>query len=301
MQETPTTQTPNAAPLPELEAGTSLWRDAWHRLQKNKMAVASAVVMVVLALMSALAPYIAPYSYEEQDLALRAVSPRHGHLLGTDALGRDQLTRLLYGGRVSLMVGIVATGVALLIGVTYGAVSGFFGGKIDMLMMRIVDIIYALPFTIFVILLMVFFGRDIRLLFVAIGAVEWLTMARIVRGQVQSLKKQEFIEAARALGLRRRRIIFLHTIPNILGPIIVYATLTVPAVMLLEAFLSFLGLGVQPPMSSWGLMIKDGADRMEESPWLLVAPGVTLAITLFYLNFLGDGLRDALDVRASKD
>ncbi len=301
MQETLTASTSEVLPLAEAEVGTSLWRDAWHRLKKNKMAVASAVILALLSLASVLAPWIAPYSYEEQNLDLRAVAPRHGHWLGTDALGRDQLTRLLYGGRVSLMVGIVATGVALLIGVTYGAVSGFFGGKIDALMMRIVDIIYALPFTIFVILLMVFFGRDIRLLFIAIGAVEWLTMARIVRGQVQSLKKQEFIEAAHALGLRRRRIIFLHMIPNVLGPIIVYATLTVPAVMLLEAFLSFLGLGVQPPMSSWGLMIKDGADRMEECPWLLIAPGVTLAVTLFCLNFLGDGLRDALDVRASKD
>lgn len=265
------------------------------------MAVASAVILAALSLVSVLAPWIAPYSYEEQNLSLRAVPPRSGHWLGTDALGRDQLTRLLYGGRVSLMVGIVATGVALVIGVSYGAISGFFGGMIDVVMMRIVDIIYALPFTIFVILLMVFFGRDIRLLFVAIGAVEWLTMARIVRGQVQSLQKQEFIEAARALGLRRRRIIFVHMLPNVLGPIIVYATLTVPAVMLLEAFLSFLGLGVQPPMSSWGLMIKDGADRMEECPWLLIAPGVTLAMTLFCLNFLGDGLRDALDVRTSKD
>ena len=301
MQHTPATSTPNAVPLTEAEVGTSLWRDAWHRLRKNRMAVASAVVLAVLTLGSALAPWIAPYSYEEQNLALRAVPPQAHHWLGTDALGRDQLTRLLYGGRVSLMVGIVATGVALLIGVTYGAVSGFFGGKTDMAMMRTVDIIYALPFTIFVILLMVFFGRDIRLLFVAIGAVEWLTMARIVRGQVQSLKKQEFIEAAHALGLKRRRIIFLHMVPNALGPIIVYATLTVPAVMLLEAFLSFLGLGVQPPMSSWGLMIKDGADRMEECPWLLIAPGVMLAVTLFCLNFLGDGLRDALDVRASKD
>jgi oligopeptide transport system permease protein len=285
----------------EVEAGTSLWHDAWYRLGKNKMAVASVIILAVLSLASALAPWIAPYSYEEQNLDLRAVPPQAHHWLGTDALGRDQLTRLLYGGRISLMVGIVATGVALAIGVTYGAISGYLGGKLDALMMRIVDIIYALPFTIFVILLMVFFGRDVRLLFVAIGAVEWLTMARIVRGQVQSLKKQEFIEAAHALGVGRRRIIFVHMIPNVLGPIIVYATLTVPAVMLLEAFLSFLGLGVQPPMSSWGLMIKDGADRMEESPWLLIAPGVTLAVTLFCLNFLGDGLRDALDVRASKD
>ena len=292
---------PQATPLVEAEVGTSLWQDAWHRLRKNRMAVASAVILAVLSLLSVLAPWIAPYSYEEQNLALRAVPPQSGHWLGTDALGRDQLTRLLYGGRVSLMVGIVATGVALVIGVTYGAISGFYGGMVDVVMMRTVDIIYALPFTIFVILLMVFFGRDIRLMFVAIGAVEWLTMARIVRGQVQSLQKQEFIEAARALGLRRRRIIFVHMLPNVLGPIIVYATLTVPAVMLLEAFLSFLGLGVQPPMSSWGLMIKDGADRMEECPWLLVAPGVTLALTLFCLNFLGDGLRDALDVRTSKD
>ena len=292
---------PQATLLGEAEAGTSLWQDAWHRLRKNRMAVASAVILAVLSLLSVLSPWIAPYSYEEQNLALRAVPPQSGHWLGTDALGRDQLTRLLYGGRVSLMVGIVATGVALVIGVTYGAISGFYGGLVDVVMMRTVDIIYALPFTIFVILLMVFFGRDIRLMFVAIGAVEWLTMARIVRGQVQSLKKQEFIEAARALGLRRRRIIFVHMLPNVIGPIIVYATLTVPAVMLLEAFLSFLGLGVQPPMSSWGLMIKDGADRMEECPWLLIAPGVTLATTLFCLNFLGDGLRDALDVRTSKD
>ena len=301
MQATLPPQTPGALLLEAEPSGTSLWRDAWYRLRKNRMAVISAVALAILSLAAALAPWLAPYSYEEQSLALRAVPPRPGHWLGTDALGRDQLTRLLYGGRVSLMVGIVATVVALVIGVTYGAISGYSGGKLDALMMRIVDIIYALPFTIFVILLMVFFGRDIRLLFVAIGAVEWLTMARIVRGQVQSLKKQEFIEAARALGLGRGRIIFTHVIPNILGPIIVYSTLTVPAVMLLEAFLSFLGLGVQPPMSSWGLMIKDGADRMEECPWLLIFPGLTLAITLFCLNFLGDGLRDALDVRASKD
>ncbi len=301
MQPTIVPQMPQAVPLARVEAGTSLWRDAWLRLKKNRMAVVSAVILAVLSLASALAPWIAPYSYEEQNLALRAVPPRAGHWLGTDALGRDQLTRLLYGGRVSLMVGIVATAVALVIGVTYGAISGFLGGMVDVVMMRIVDIIYALPFTIFVILLMVFFGRDIRLLFVAIGAVEWLTMARIIRAQVQSLQKQEFIEAARALGLRRRRIIFVHMLPNVLGPIIVYATLTVPAVMLLEAFLSFLGLGVQPPMSSWGLMIKDGADRMEECPWLLIVPGITLAVTLFCLNFLGDGLRDALDVRTSTD
>jgi oligopeptide transport system permease protein len=205
------------------------------------------------------------------------------------------------GGRISIGVGLCATFVALTIGVVYGAVAGFFGGKLDSVMMRIVDIMYALPFTIFVILLMVFFGRDIWLLFLAIGAVEWLTMARIVRGQIMSLKKMEFIEAARSIGYGKRRIIFRHMIPNILGPIIVYTTLTIPAVMLLEAFLSFLGLGVQPPLSSWGVLIKDGAEKMEEYPWLLLFPGVIFSLTLFSLNFLGDGLRDALDVRSSKD
>jgi len=211
------------------------------------------------------------------------------------------LVRILNGGRVSLSVGLCATAVALIIGVSYGATSGFLGGKIDILMMRIVDIIFALPFTVFVILLMVFFGRKFVLLFVAIGAVQWLTMARIVRGHVLFLRRQEFIEAAEALGLSKLRIILRHVIPNALGPIIVYATLTVPAVMLLEAFLSFLGLGIQPPMSSWGSLIKDGAETMEEFPWVLISPGFILALTLFSLNFLGDGLRDALDPRAAKD
>jgi oligopeptide transport system permease protein len=229
------------------------------------------------------------------------VPPNRTHWLGTDPLGRDLLSRLLYGGGISLMVGLCATVVSLTIGVIYGAIAGFAGGKLDMLMMRIVDILYALPFTIFVILLMVFFGQNIILLFVAIGAVEWLTMARIVRGQVMAIKRQEFVEAAHALGLREGRIIFRHIVPNLLGPIIVYATLTVPEVILLESFLSFLGLGVQPPHSSWGVLIKEGAEVMEEYPWLLIYPGAVMALTLFSLNFLGDGLRDALDVRGSKD
>jgi oligopeptide transport system permease protein len=241
------------------------------------------------------------YGYEEQNLDLGASAPSGAHWLGTDTLGRDLLVRLLFGGRISLAVGLAATLVALTIGVTYGAIAGFFGGKLDAGMMRAVDIMYALPFAIFVILLMVFFGRNIVLLFVAIGAVEWLTMARIVRGQVMAVKKMEFVEAARSLGFGRRRIIFRHILPNILGPVIVYTTLTIPGVMLLEAFLSFLGLGVQPPMSSWGVLIKDGAEKMEEFPWLLVFPGTIFSLTLFSLNFLGDGLRDALDVRSSKD
>ena len=282
------------------EHGHSLWSDAWHRLKRNRLAVGGAAVLIILSLACAGGPFFSQ-SYVDQNLDLGATPPSAAHWLGTDTLGRDLLARTLYGGRISMMVGLVATFVALVIGVTYGAVSGYYGGKVDSVMMRIVDILYALPFAIFVILLMVFFGRNIFILFLAIGAVEWLTMARIVRGQVMTIKRMEFIEAARALGLGRRRIIFRHLIPNVLGPVIVYTTLTIPAVMLLEGFLSFLGLGVQAPMSSWGSLIKDGAEKMEEFWWLLVFPGALFSISLFSLNFLGDGLRDALDVRASKD
>lgn len=284
-----------------VEQGTSLWQDAWHRLAKNKLAVAGAALLLLLALASFLGPLVLKQSYETQDLQLGATPPSAQHWLGTDTLGRDLLVRLLYGGQVSISVGLCATAVALTIGVIYGTTAGFIGGKVDAVMMRIVDIIFALPFTVFVILLMVFFGRKFVLLFAAIGAVQWLTMARIVRGQVKSLRRMEFIEAAEALGLPKSRIIFRHMIPNALGPIIVYATLTVPSVMLLEAFLSFLGLGVQPPMSSWGVLINEGAANMEEASWLLIFPGLALALTLFSLNFLGDGLRDALDPRAAKD
>jgi oligopeptide transport system permease protein len=292
-----------SAPVPapaEIEAGHSLGAGAWHRLRQNRLAYFGGITVAVLALLCAIGPFFAQ-SYEDQNLDLGAVPPNTAHWLGTDTLGRDLFARLLYGGRISLMVGLVATFVALVIGVSYGAIAGYLGGKADAVMMRIVDILYALPFTIFVILLMVFFGRNIFLLFFAIGAVEWLTMARIVRGQVLTIKRMEFIEAARALGFGRRRIIFRHVIPNVLGPIIVYTTLTIPSVMLLEAFLSFLGLGVQPPMSSWGALIKDGADKMEEFWWLLVFPGTVFSLALFSLNFLGDGLRDALDVRSAKD
>ncbi len=292
--------TPAAQPAPA-EHGSSPWHDAWLRLRRNRLAVTGGVMLIVLAFACIVGPWLSPYDYAEQDLDNTFAGPGAKHWLGTDQLGRDLLVRILYGGRISLGVGLCATFVALTIGVVYGAVAGWVGGRTDAVMMRIVDIIYALPFTIFVILLMVFFGRNIVLLFVAIGAVEWLTMARIVRGQIMSLKKMEFIEAARSLGFGNRRIIFRHLLPNALGPIIVYATLTIPAVMLLEAFLSFLGLGVQPPMSSWGTLIKDGAEKMEEYWWLLVFPGALFSLTLFSLNFLGDGLRDALDVRAAKD
>jgi len=289
------------APSPAIEAGSSLWSDAWHRLKKNRLAVSGGAILIFLVVACILGPFCFKLSYEDQDLALGATRPSVQHWLGTDTLGRDLLVRVLFGARISLGVALCATLVALTIGVLYGAVAGYVGGRLDGFMMRIVDIIYALPFTIFVILLTVFFGRNIVLLFVAIGAVEWLTMARIVRAQVQSLRKMEFIEAARSLGLSNRRIILRHMIPNILGPIIVYATLTIPAVMLLEAALSFLGLGVQIPMSSWGTLIKDGSEKMEEYWWLLVFPGSLFSLTLFSLNFLGDGLRDALDVRSSKD
>jgi oligopeptide transport system permease protein len=301
----PVVQKPSASPAASASAvpdrGVSPWRDAWQRLRRNHLAVFGGAVLITLSLLCVIGPWFSPYGYEQTDLYNTFSPPSFKHWLGTDQLGRDLLTRLLFGGRISLMVGLVATFVALTIGVVYGAISGYAGGKIDRVMMRIVDILYALPFTIFVILLMVFFGRNLLLLFVAIGAVEWLTMARIVRGQIMSIKRMDYIEAARSLGLGTPRIIFRHMIPNILGPIIVYTTLTIPGVMLLEAFLSFLGLGVQPPMSSWGVLIKDGAERMEEYPWMLIFPGTIFSLTLFSLNFLGDGLRDALDVRAAKD
>lgn len=284
----------------QLESGHSLWTDAWHRLKKNKLALIGGIVLAALVLICVVGPWFSQ-SYQEQNLDLGATPPGSTHWLGTDTLGRDLFSRLLYGGRISLKVAMYATLVSLGIGVAYGAIAGYAGGKTDSVMMRIVDIMYALPFTIFVILLMVFFGRNESMLFIAIGAVEWLTMARIVRGQVISVKRMEFIEAARSLGLSNARIIFRHVVPNVMGPIIVYTTLTIPAVMLLEAFLSFLGLGVQPPMSSWGTLIKDGAEKMEEFWWLLVFPGTVFSLTLFSLNFLGDGLRDALDVRSSKD
>jgi oligopeptide transport system permease protein len=288
-------------PATSMEQGTSLWRDAWFRLGKNRLAMLSLVILVIISLTAILAPWLTPYSYQTQDLDLGAIPPSTRHWLGTDTLGRDMLTRILYGSRVSLMVGFIATAVALCIGVLWGTIAGYLGGRTDALMMRFVDILYALPFTIFIILLMVVFGRSMLLLFLAIGAVEWLTMARIVRGQVISIKRQEFIEAAVAMGLSRRRIIYRHLIPNVSGPIIVYTTLTIPSVILLESFLSFLGLGVQPPQSSWGLLISYGVETMEEYPWLLIFPGFVLSVTLFSLNFLGDGLRDALDPRSAKD
>jgi oligopeptide transport system permease protein len=281
-----------------LENSKSPFKQAVDRLTSNRLSFFSSIFILSLVTIALLTPFLAPYDYAYQDLDLGPVGPSPEHLLGTDTLGRDLLTRMMYGSRISLMVGFLATSVALVIGVTWGAVAGFSGGKVDSIMMRIVDVLYGIPFIILIILLMVIFGRNLILLFMAIGAVEWLTMARIVRSQVMSLSKQEFILAAEALGVSRISIVFRHLIPNAIGPVIVYATLTVPQIMLLEAFLSFLGLGVQAPLSSWGILIRDGAVSMEEYWWLLVFPSVVFSMTLFSLNFIGDGLRDALDPRS---
>ncbi len=280
--------------------GVGYWRDAWRRLRKSRMALIGGVVLLVITFGALFAPVLTPYDNEQQNLENQLQGPSWSHPFGTDLAGRDLLTRVLYGGRLSLAVGILATMVSLIIGVTWGAVAGFRGGSVDNAMMRFVDMLYSLPFMFFVILLVAYFGRNLLLLFLALGAVQWLTMSRIVRGQMIQLREQEFVQASRALGASNGRIIFRHLIPNLLGPIIVYATLTVPAVMLEEAFLSFLGLGVQPPNSSWGLLAAEGASTINAvatAPWLIVFPGVALGLTLFSLNFLGDGLRDALDPR----
>ncbi|NQX89215.1 MAG: ABC transporter permease [Halioglobus sp.] len=287
--------------ISDAERGTSLWRDAWVRLRRNRLAVLGLCILLLFTLIALLTPWIAPYDHAQQNLELGATPPSMAHWLGTDIFGRDLLTQIMFGGRISLAVGFVATVMALIIGVSWGAIAGYTGGRVDAVMMRVVDILYALPFMIFIVLLMVVFGRNMLLLFLAIGAVEWLTMARIMRAQVQTLRQQEFVEAAVSIGLTPAAIIWRHLVPNALGPILVYTTLTIPSVMLLEAFLSFLGLGVQPPETSWGLLISYGAETMEEYPWLLLYPGMALAMTLFSLNFLGDGLRDALDVRSAKD
>lgn len=267
------------------------------RLYQNKATMISILVLTLIAVLCLIGPELSQWKYDDVDWENMATSPsiHTGHYLGTDANGRDLFVRILQGGRISLMVGIIATSVSLLIGVVYGAVSGFIGGRVDSMMMRFVDILYALPFMFFVILLTVYFGRSLWLIFIAIGAVEWLTMARIVRGQALSIKQRTFVEAARLSGANTANIVVKHIIPNALGPVIIYATLMVPQVILFESFLSFLGLGVQEPMTSWGVLIAEGAKEMESSPWMLIYPALFLSITLFCLNFIGDGLRDALD------
>jgi len=277
--------------------GRSLWRDARIRLFRNKAAVGSMIILAIITLMAIFAPLLSPFEYDQIDWGYIQEGPQweNGHILGTEGNGRDIFIRILYGARVSLAVGLLATAVSLVIGVTYGAVAGYFGGRIDNIMMRFVDVLYSLPFMFFVIMLMVVFGRNIFLIFVALGAVEWLTMARIVRGQTLSIRRREFIEAAHATGVSNFKIIFRHVIPNVLGPVIVYMTLTIPQVILTESFLSFLGLGVQEPLTRWGVLISDGAKVIEAATWMLIYPAIFLALTLFCFNFIGDGLRDALD------
>ena len=311
---------PTPIPPGEAVAGTSLWQDAWRRLRRNRLSM-SGIVVVGLIVTAALAgpPLLelttgATFDYIPTDAArLRAYPPLTApdgsfswtHPMGTDTSGRDLLARVLLGGRISLMVGIIATFVSLLIGTAYGAVAGYAGGRIDEAMMRIVDVLYSIPYMMVVIVLLALFGgksplNQLVLLFLALGSVSWLTMSRIVRGQVISLRNQEFILAARATGVRPLAIVFRHLIPNTLGPVVVYATLTIPSVMLLEAFLSFLGLGVQAPYASWGSLAADGVQHIAVFPWLLIGPGLTMALTLFSMNFIGDGVRDALDPQMRK-
>ena len=290
------------AVAPAAEHGASLWSDAWRRLGRNSAAVTAGVFLAVMAALTVAAPWLPGLADPTlQDLRLGAVPPSPQHWFGTDELGRDLLSRVVYGGRISMLVGLVGTLVSLVIGVTWGAVAGYAGGRVDDFMMRVVDILYALPYIFLVILLLVLFSKTLIMLFVALGLVQWLTMARIVRGQVLSLKTQTFVEAARALGAPDAAIVFRHIVPNPLGPVIVYTTLTVPAVILQEAFLSFLGLGVQPPAASWGTLVSNGSQVIALFPWLVIFPGIALSLTLLCFNFLGDGLRDALDPQDRRD
>ncbi len=276
-----------------------LWGSAARRLARNRVALVAGAILLLLLVLVVVGPWLSPHSYDQTDWDNMSLPPglEGGHLFGTDPLGRDLFVRTLQGGRVSMAVGIVATLVSLVIGVTWGAVAGYAGGRTDRFMMRVVDVLYALPFMFLVILLMVLFGRSIVLMFLAIGAINWLDMARIVRGQTLALREREFVEAARAIGVPAGTIVRRHIVPNLLGVVVVYVTLTIPQVILVESFLSFLGLGVQEPMTSWGALVNEGTHELEQAPWMLLIPGGFLALTLFCFNFLGDGLRDALDPR----
>lgn len=270
---------------------------ALRRLRQHRMAVIGLCLLTLIAAMCVLGPVFSKYSYHEQSIDVSAQPPSAQHILGTDILGRDLFVRICYGGQVSFMVGLAATFVALLIGTVYGTIAGMSGGRVERYMMHMLDVLYPLPFTLFIILLMVYCGRNILLMFLAIGCVKWFTLARIVRTQIGVLKTQPFTDAARCLGQNAVKIWWKHLLPNTFSPIIIYTTLTIPTAMLDEAFISFLGIGIQPPMSSWGLLIWDGASNMEAFPWMLLFPALFFALTLFSLNFIGDGLRDALDPR----
>lgn len=277
--------------------GRSLWQDARRRFMHNCAALASLCVLALITLFVITAPWLSQFAYDDTDWAMMSAAPNieSAHYFGTDSSGRDLLVRVAIGGRISLMVGVAAAAVAVVVGTLYGAMSGYLGGKTDLVMMRLLDILNSFPFIFFVILLVTFFGQNILLIFVAIGMVSWLDMARIVRGQTLSLKRKEFIEAALVCGVSTRNIVLRHIVPNVLGVVVVCASLLVPSMILFESFLSFLGLGTQEPLSSWGALLSDGANSMEVSPWLLLFPAGFLVVTLFCFNFIGDGLRDALD------
>ncbi|MEL6869652.1 MAG: ABC transporter permease subunit [Pseudomonadota bacterium] len=272
---------------------------ALNAIRRDRLLLASSLLLALIVLAVIVGPWLSPHNYFDVDMNAVRLPPtfQDAHWFGTDALGRDIFVRTLHGGRISLLVGVVSTIVSLVVGVAWGATAGYLGGRVDHVMMRIVDVLYAVPFLFFVILLMVMFGRDILLIFVGIGVVNWLDMARIVRGQTLTLRQREFVQAAEVMGAGRRRIIFRHIVPNLFGIVVVYAALAVPQVILLESFLSFLGLGTQEPMTSWGALVHEGSQQMGSTPWLLVVPATWLAVTLICLNFIGDGMRDALDPR----
>lgn len=280
-----------------LEQSQSLWSDARRRFKANKASMLAVYTLGLISLFAVFGPFLSPHDMETSNYLKLAAAPsfNDGHWFGTDSLGRDLFVRAAYGARISLLIGVMTTLVALSIGVIYGAIAGYVGGSVDSIMMRFVDVLYSLPLIFFIIILAAVFGRNIFVIFIAIGAIEWLTMARIVRAQTLSLKSKEFVEAARAMGVSGPVIIRRHILPNVIGPVVVYVTLLVPANILVESFMSFLGLGVQEPMTSWGVLIKQGAVDMETAPWLLIIPATLLAVTMFCFNYIGDGLRDALD------
>jgi oligopeptide transport system permease protein len=272
-------------------------QDAWLRLKKNRAAMAGLGIIVLISLLAILGPLLSPYSYSDQSLANANQPPSSAHWLGTDNLGRDLATRICYGARISLSIGIVASLINLGIGVLYGGISGYFGGRIDSVMMRIVDILYGIPLLLYVILLMVVLKPGLMNVFLALGLVYWLRMARIVRAQVLGLKELEYVLAARVLGASHRRLIFGHLLPNSLGPIIITLTLSIPEAIFTEAFLSFIGLGVSAPMASWGVLASEGVVTLRSYPFQLLSPAIAISLTMLGFNFLGDGLRDALDPR----
>ncbi len=291
------TSAPGIARAARGDMSQSLWQQAFRRFRRNRAAMASIYVLICIAAAAIFVPIFWPHGIEDANWELISSAPAwdNFHWFGTDANGRDLFVRVFYGGRISLTIGVMTTCVALCIGVIYGAVAGYAGGRTDSFMMRFVDVLYSLPLLFFIIILVTVFGRNIFLVFIAIGAVEWLTMSRIVRGQTLTVKSKEYVESAVAIGLSRPAILRRYIIPNVLGPVVVYVTLLIPTNIVIESYLSFIGLGVQEPLTSWGLLISQGAGQLSSAPWLIFFPATFLALTMFCFNFIGDGLRDALD------